>query len=155
MDLYPSIGKYRGLCGRIYVCDCIRIEIPASYCRLRHLSLCASRTTAVSEKISDCQSHPNLSAKLPNISPLFLDENSTTVPDCYICGSRHTRLFSNWPPFQRLRTIIISVWIGTDIMNRPLLRTTFYDIQGGFRLQYSHYQFGCTNVHGKVCSRHL
>lgn len=40
-------------------------------CRLRHLSLCASRTTAVSEKISDCQALPNLSAKLPNISPLF------------------------------------------------------------------------------------
>ena len=41
------------------------------HCRLRHLSLCASRTTAVSEKISDCQALPNLSAKLPNISPLF------------------------------------------------------------------------------------
>ena len=55
----------------------------------------------------------------------FLDENSTTIPDCYICGSRHPRLFSHWPPFQGLRTIIISVWIGTDIMNRPPLRTTF------------------------------
>lgn len=98
---------------------------------------------------------PTFPQSCPTFPHFFLDENSTTIPDCYICGSRHTRFFSHWPPLQGLHTIIISVWIGTDIMNRPPLRTTFYDIQGGFRLQYSHYQFGCTNVHGKVCSEAL
>lgn len=67
---------------------------------------------------------PTFPQSCPTFPHFFLDENSTTVPDCYICGSRHTRLFSHRPPFQGLRTIIISVWIGTDIMNRPPLRTT-------------------------------
>lgn len=68
---------------------------------------------------------PTFPQSCPTFPHFFLVENSTTVPDCYICGSRHSRLFSHWPPFQGLRTIIISVWIGTDIMNRPPLRTTF------------------------------
>ena len=67
---------------------------------------------------------PTFPQGCPTFPHFFLIENSTTISDCYICGSRHTRLFSHWPSFQGLRAIIISVWIGTDIMNRPPLRTT-------------------------------
>lgn len=91
----------------------------------------------------------------PTFPHFFLDKNFTTIPDCYICGSRHTQLFSHRPQFQRLHTIIISVWIGTDIMDRHYFVHISYNIYDWFGIKYSHYQSGCTNVHGKVCSEAL
>ena len=144
------------MCGRIDVCDCIRIEIPASYCRLRHLSLCARERTAISEKISDCQALPNLSAKLPNISHIFLIETQRPKPIVISAGSRHAVVLS-LTSVSKDSAPLKYRYESHRYYESPTIaynfRTTF---QGGFRLQYSHYQFGCiVNVHGKGGSRHL
>lgn len=106
----------------VWMSECLKVVASGIWASVQlKRRLCLKRFLIV-------RNFPTFPQSCPTFPHFFLDKNLTTLPDCYICGSRHTQLFSHRPQFQRLHTIIISVWIGTDIMDRHYcihIRTAF------------------------------
>lgn len=62
---------------------CLYADVSSSLCRRQHLCLCASRTTPILKKISDCQAVPNFSNIFLNFSQLFYFDSHCSCGICY------------------------------------------------------------------------
>lgn len=62
---------------------CLYADVSSSLCRRQYLCLCASRTTSMLKKISDCQVVPDFSNIFLNFSQLFYIDGYCSCNICY------------------------------------------------------------------------
>ena len=127
---------------------CLYADVSSSLCRRQHLCLCASRTTSMLKKISDCHVVPDFSNIFLNFSQLFYFDGHCSCDICY----RYVRLPRIKSQEER---VFISRMPGKNrhpaSFHCVIHNMTVYWFLRRSPVQSSDYQFGCSHEHGKVC----